>query len=100
MALQPKEIAHLIQCGALDGIGESRAAMLSEAADIQRAGGETSFRLSAYRHDSRLEIIIPKKTSGWPELETKLLECRSPSGRARSCAIPCRKICHTSSRSC
>jgi hypothetical protein len=32
-------------------------------------------------HGSRLEIIIPHKTSGWPELETKLLAClRSQSG--------------------
>jgi G3E family GTPase len=54
--------------------------------NIQRAGEETSFRLSAYRHDSRLEIIIPHKTSGWPELETKLLACRrqaSPIGPHR-----------------
>lgn len=38
VALQPKEIAHLIQCGALDGLGESRAALLSEAEEIKRAG--------------------------------------------------------------
>ena len=36
--LQKKEIAHLIQCGALDGLGDSRAAMLAEATDLQRAG--------------------------------------------------------------
>ncbi len=42
---------------------------------IQRAGNETSFRPSVYRRDSRLEIIIPYKTSGWPDLETKLLAC-------------------------
>lgn len=29
--LQRKEITHLIQCGALDGLGESRAALLDEA---------------------------------------------------------------------
>jgi G3E family GTPase len=40
---------------------------------IQRAGNETSFHPSVYRRDSRLEIIIPYKTSGWPDLETKLL---------------------------
>ncbi len=45
--------------------------------NIQRAGNETSFRPSVYRRDSRLEIIIPHKTSGWPELETKLLACRT-----------------------
>ncbi len=36
--LQTKEIRHLIQCGALDGLGESRAALLAEAESIGRAG--------------------------------------------------------------
>jgi hypothetical protein len=36
--LQKKEITHLIQCGALDGLGDSRAALLAEAADVARAG--------------------------------------------------------------
>ncbi|MDX9830879.1 MAG: DNA polymerase III subunit alpha [Anaerolineae bacterium] len=47
LLLQPKEVQHLVQCGALDGLpaadlesGESpsRAALLEEAAEIQRAG--------------------------------------------------------------
>jgi hypothetical protein len=36
--LQHKEITHLLQCGALDGLGESRAALLAEAREIQQAG--------------------------------------------------------------
>lgn len=36
--LQPKEIDHLIRCGALDGLGSSRAALLHEAGEIRRAG--------------------------------------------------------------
>jgi DNA-directed DNA polymerase III PolC len=36
--LQQKEVAHLVQCGALDGLGESRAALLAEAAEIEKAG--------------------------------------------------------------
>jgi DNA polymerase III alpha subunit len=36
--LLQKEANHLIQCGALDGLGESRAALLSEAAEIRQAG--------------------------------------------------------------
>ncbi|NLF65050.1 MAG: DNA polymerase III subunit alpha [Chloroflexi bacterium] len=36
--LQEKELRHLIQCGALDGLGASRAAMLAEAAEMARAG--------------------------------------------------------------
>ena len=38
VALQPKEALHLIQCGALDRLGPSRAALLAEAEPIARAG--------------------------------------------------------------
>jgi DNA-directed DNA polymerase III PolC len=36
--LQKKEIHHLIRCGALDGLGESRAQMLVETEQLARAG--------------------------------------------------------------
>jgi hypothetical protein len=36
--LQRKEVVHLIQCGALTGLGESRAALLAEAVEVERAG--------------------------------------------------------------
>ncbi len=36
--LQQKEVAHLVQCGALDGMGGSRAALLAEAEGIEKAG--------------------------------------------------------------
>ena len=36
--LQHKEAVHLVQCGALDGLGGSRAALLAEAREIQQAG--------------------------------------------------------------
>jgi len=36
--LQRKEVAHLVQCGALDGLGESRAALLAQADEIEQAG--------------------------------------------------------------
>jgi DNA polymerase III subunit alpha len=36
--LQHKETAHLVQCGALDGLGDSRAALLAEAGEVQHAG--------------------------------------------------------------
>jgi DNA polymerase III alpha subunit len=38
LSLQPKEIAHLIECGALDGLGSSRAALLAELAEFRRSG--------------------------------------------------------------
>ena len=42
---------------------------------INRAKDGTSYAPSAYRHDSRLEIILDRKTSGWNEFEIKLLHC-------------------------
>lgn len=36
--LQRKEVVHLIRCGALDGLEESRAALLAEAEEIDQAG--------------------------------------------------------------
>ena len=38
--LRPKEIDHLIRCGALDGLGESGAALLAEAGDVRRGSAE------------------------------------------------------------
>ena len=38
VSLQTKEINHLIQCGALEGLGESRAALIADAESIGRAG--------------------------------------------------------------
>lgn len=42
---------------------------------INRVGSETSFEPTAYRRDSRLEIIVGHQTSGWPDFERKLLDC-------------------------
>ncbi|MEM9411935.1 MAG: GTP-binding protein [Planctomycetota bacterium] len=42
---------------------------------INRAKEQTSYATSTYRRDSRLEIILDQKTSGWDEFESKLLEC-------------------------
>ena len=38
VSLQDKELDHLIRCGALDGLGEHRAALLTAAALARRAG--------------------------------------------------------------
>ncbi len=37
--MQPKEMDNLVRCGALDGLGASRAAMLAEGQTAGRAGG-------------------------------------------------------------
>ncbi|WP_166831180.1 CobW family GTP-binding protein [Thalassoroseus pseudoceratinae] len=42
---------------------------------INRAKDLTSYAPSAYRRDSRLEIILDRKTPGWNEFEGKILEC-------------------------
>lgn len=42
---------------------------------INRAKDETSFAPSAYRRDSRLEIILDRKTSDWNRFQQKLLAC-------------------------
>ncbi len=43
---QAKELIHLIQCGGLDGLGESRAALLAEANEIKRGGTERQLAFS------------------------------------------------------
>ena len=44
---------------------------------INRAKDGTRYVSSAYRRDSRLEIILQQKTSGWEEFEKQLLQCLS-----------------------
>lgn len=43
--LQLKEVTHLIQCGALDGLGESRAALLAELTGLGLAGSALQLAL-------------------------------------------------------
>ncbi|MEM6690190.1 MAG: GTP-binding protein [Planctomycetota bacterium] len=42
---------------------------------INRAKDGTTYAPSAYRRDSRLEIILDRRTSGWDEFEAKILQC-------------------------
>ena len=42
---------------------------------INRAKEGTTYATSAYRRDSRLEIILDRKASSWNEFESKLLNC-------------------------
>jgi hypothetical protein len=44
--LQPKEVTHLVQCGALDGLGDSRAAMLAELARMGQASSALQLTFS------------------------------------------------------
>ena len=45
VSFQTKELLHIIQCGGLDGLGESRAEMLAEAQGIRAAGSERQMTL-------------------------------------------------------
>ena len=44
VSLQPKEVSNLVRCGALDGLGLSRRAMLDEAGEAGRAGSAGQLR--------------------------------------------------------
>ncbi|MEZ4707444.1 MAG: DNA polymerase III subunit alpha [Caldilineaceae bacterium] len=44
--LQQKEIVHLIQCGALDGLAANRATLLAEANDLQGRGGHSAQQMT------------------------------------------------------
>jgi DNA polymerase III subunit alpha len=55
--LQPKEVIHLIQCGALDGLGANRASQLAEAEDVRRSGSTLQL---AFSFDT---AILPAETA-------------------------------------
>jgi len=61
--LQAKEIVHLIQCGALDGLGESRAAMLAEAEVIARTGSARQMAFGFFQVETEPET--PAQRLAW-----------------------------------
>jgi DNA polymerase III subunit alpha len=61
--LQRKEREHLAQCGALDGLGESRAALLAEGADLGRA--ESALQLSFDLHLPAVEAETLAQRVDW-----------------------------------
>ncbi|NJN54415.1 MAG: DNA polymerase III subunit alpha [Anaerolineae bacterium] len=67
--LQNKEVTHLIQCGALDGLADSRAALLAEAAEIERAG---SARQMAFSFGGGT-AVAPESLAQRLEWESRLL---------------------------
>ena len=73
--LQPKEIDHLIRCGALDGLGDSRAALLAEAGLLGRKGSgagaaaQLAFDFARPRvapEPSAQRLAWEKELLGWP----------------------------------
>ena len=53
--LQRKEITHLVQCGALDGLGINRAAMLAEADVLTRSGSAQQMAFEFFQVEAKLE---------------------------------------------
>ena len=67
--LRPREVQHLIQCGALDGLGASRAALLAEAGQQKSGGGQLSFAFAepAAPPESPAERLAwEQRILGWP----------------------------------
>jgi DNA polymerase-3 subunit alpha len=60
---QSKELIHLIQCGGLDGLGESRAAILTEAGEIKRSGTERQMAFPFASKQSKPESL--QEAMGW-----------------------------------
>lgn len=59
--LQSKELIHLIQCGALDGLGESRAALLAQA----KASGAKRWQLALTFDEPLVEAESPAERLRW-----------------------------------
>jgi DNA polymerase-3 subunit alpha len=71
VALQDKEIDHLIRCGALDGLGEHRAALLAAAALARRAGSAQQLAFAFAQSLSPAETLAQrwaweKRILGYP----------------------------------
>lgn len=70
--LRDKEVRHLIQCGALDGLGESRAALLAQAQQAARAGSARQMAFgfaqeTAVAPESLADRLAwERKLLGWP----------------------------------
>jgi DNA-directed DNA polymerase III PolC len=58
--LQPKEVAHLIQCGALEELGASRAGLLAEAEGIKQAGSALQMTFAFARLDVAHESVAQR----------------------------------------
>ncbi len=83
--LQPKEVNHLIRCGALDGLGDSWAALLAEAEPLARRGGAAQLAFDFARPAVAAEtpaqrLAWEQELLGWPVSvhPLALLEDRMP----------------------
>lgn len=95
--LQTKEVQHLIQCGALDGLGDSRAALLEEAKQVRRAGGSGQMAFTFARPEPVVESAAERLAweshiLGWPvsvhPLELVALPLAQQSGLVPLSSLP------------
>ncbi len=86
--LQKKEVTHLIQCGALDRLGPSRAALLADWEKVDRGGsaGQMAFvfhdAVVAYEESVEERLAWEKRLLGWPVSVTPLDSLRDRLGKA------------------
>ncbi len=84
VSLQAKEIEHLVQVGALDGLGASRAAQLAEGEDVARAGNlqqlEFAFDQPLIEAESAAQRLAwERDLLGLPITETPLTALAKPT---------------------
>lgn len=75
VSLQSKETAHLIQCGALDGLGQSRAAVLAEAGSLGGSARQLAFDFvqgEVLPDTAADRLAWERRILGWPVSVTPL----------------------------
>ncbi|HSN74827.1 MAG TPA: DNA polymerase III subunit alpha [Anaerolineae bacterium] len=83
VALQDKEAQYLVQCGALDGLGASRAGLLGELKEVQRAGSvqQMAFEFPAEPVPAETpahRLAWEQRVLGWPVSVTPLEALDAP----------------------
>lgn len=91
VALQDKEAQHLAQCGALDGLGASRAGLLAELQEVRRAGSvqQMAFAFPAEPVPSETpaqRLAWEQRVLGWPVSVTPLEAQDTPAPAATALA--------------
>ena len=82
--LHDKEALHLVQCGALDGLGANRASLLAELRDVHRAGSVQQmafeFPIDAVAAETPAQRLAwEQRLLGWPVSVTPLDALATPS---------------------
>ncbi len=84
--LQKKEVVHLIQCGALTGLGESRAALLAEAVEVERAGSarqlafDLGLKTAVQPENLAEQLAWETAVLGWPVSANPIVVVQEQTG--------------------